>query len=238
MVKFVEDELTEIRREVLEMWELVYDQLKNACDAIQTSDSQKAYDVLMREKRVNASDLKLDCDIEDFLVLYNPVAVDLRFMLAMLKINADLERIGDFAENIARFAIRQEGEPIDADLQHQSKLKEMADGVLAMLDTARRALSGNDIALANSIFESDNAIDEINAASTSALAAYISANPSKAAFCLDFKGVFLRLERAGDHITNIAEEIIFYIDAVVLKHSAKQNGTDQAVLRKMQEGIE
>ena len=182
--------------------------------------------------------MKLDCDIEDFLVLYNPVAVDMRFIVAMLKINTDLERIGDFAENIARFIIRQDGERIDAELLEKTRLKEMADAVLDMLATAKTALENEDLALANTLFEKDNLVDEINAASTKALADYIGQHPEKAAFCLDFKGVFLRLERTGDHITNLAEEIVFYIDAVVLKHSSDKNKTDQALLRRMQEGQE
>lgn len=238
MVKFVEDELKSIRQEILDMWTLVYDQMNNVCDAIPTVDKEKAWDVLIREKRVNAYELKLDCDIEDFLVLYNPVAVDMRFIVAMLKINTDLERIGDFAENIARFIIRQDGERIDAELLKKTRLKEMADAVLDMLATAKTALENEDLALANTLFEKDNLVDEINAASTKALADYIGQHPEKAAFCLDFKGVFLRLERTGDHITNLAEEIVFYIDAVVLKHSSDKNKTDQALLRRMQEGQE
>lgn len=238
MVKFVEDELKSIRQEILDMWTLVYDQMNNVCEAIPTVDKEKAWDVLIREKRVNAYELKLDCDIEDFLVLYNPVAVDMRFIVAMLKINTDLERIGDFAENIARFIIRQDGERIDAELLEKTRLKEMADAVLDMLATAKTALENEDLALANTLFEKDNLVDEINAASTKALADYIGQHPDKAAFCLDFKGVFLRLERTGDHITNLAEEIVFYIDAVVLKHSSDKNKTDQALLRRMQEGQE
>ena len=139
MVKFVDDELKSIRAEVLDMWALVYEQMKNVCDAIPTADSEKAWEVLVREKRVNASELKLDCDIEDFLVLYNPVAVDMRFIVAMLKINTDLERIGDFAENIARFIIRQNGEPIDADLIKNARLAEMCQ---AAADGAPRAREG------------------------------------------------------------------------------------------------
>ena len=238
MVKFVEDELKSIRQEILDMWTLVYDQMNNVCEAIPTVDKEKAWDVLIREKRVNAYELKLDCDIEDFLVLYNPVAVDMRFIVAMLKINTDLERIGDFAENIARFIIRQDGERIDAELLEKTRLKEMADAVLDMLATAKTALENEDLALANTLFEKDNLVDEINAASTKALADYIGQHPEKAAFCLDFKGVFLRLERTGDHITNLAEEIVFYIDAVVLKHSSDKNKTDQALLRRIQEGQE
>ena len=230
MVKFVEDELKTIRQEVLDMWSLVYDQMSNVCEAIPTVDKEKAWDVLIREKRVNACELKLDCDIEDFLVLYNPVAVDMRFIVAMLKINTDLERIGDFAENIARFIIRQDGQRIDADLLEKTRLKEMADAVLDMLATAKTALENEDLTLANSLFEKDNLVDEINAASTKALAEYIGQHPEKAEFCLDFKGVFIRLERTGDHITNLAEEIVFYIDAVVLKHSSDKNKTEQAIL--------
>ena len=219
MVKFVEDEMKAIRAEVLDMWALVGEQMENACETLRTADKEKAWDVLVREKRVNAYELKLDCDIEDFLVLYNPVAIDMRFIVAMLKINTDLERIGDFAENIARFTIKQDGEPIDPELLEKTRLVEMGKAVVDMLQTAKQALEREDIALARSLFEKDNLVDEINAAATTALAEYIEQHPERAAFCLDFKGVFLRLERAGDHITNLAEEIVFYIDAIVLKHS-------------------
>ena len=230
MVKFVEDEMKAIRAEVLDMWALVGEQMENACETLRTADKEKAWDVLVREKRVNAYELKLDCDIEDFLVLYNPVDIDMRFIVDMLKINTDLERIGDFAENIARFAIKQDGEPIDPELLEKTRLLEMGKAVVDMLQTAKQALEREDIALARSLFEKDNLVDEINAAATTALAEYIERHPERAAFCLDFKGVFLRLERAGDHITNLAEEIVFYIDAIVLKHSLDK-GEHKRVVR-------
>lgn len=236
MVKFVEDELHKIRKEVLEMWSLVYDQMNYVCDAILNNDRDKAWDVVIREKRVNAYELKIDCDIEDFLVLYNPVAIDLRFMVAMLKINTDLERIGDFAENIARFVIRQDGVPIDPELLKDLKLKEMCDNVLDMLHTSQEALEKGDISMANTLFEKDNVVDEINANVTPVLAKYIKAHPEKTEFCLDFKSVFLRLERTGDHVTNLGEEIIFYIDAVVMKHTEDKSSKTMALLGKMKEG--
>lgn len=236
MVKFVDEELVKIRKEVMDMWALVYEQMKNVCEAIPTSDKEKAWDVLIREKRVNASELKLDCDVEDFLVLYNPVAIDLRFALAMLKINNDLERIGDFAENIARFIIRMNGEQIDPELLKRIRLQEMVDGVLDMLVTSKLALEKEDINMANSLFEKDNLLDEINAGATSVLTEYAKEHPDKVAFCIDFKSVFLRLERTGDHITNLAEEIVFYIDAEVLKHSSDKNKTQMAITNRMKEG--
>lgn len=236
MVKFIEDEQLKIRKEVLEMWSLVYDQMSYVCDALLNGDKDKAWDVVIREKRVNAYELKIDCDIEDFLVLYNPVAIDLRFMVAMLKINADLERIGDFAENIARFVIRQDGEALDAELLKDIRLQDMCEKVLDMLATSKNALEQGDIALANTLFEKDNAVDEINANVTPVLARYVTAHPEKAEFCFDFKGIFLRLERTGDHVTNLAEEIIFYIDAVVLKHSEDKSAKAKALIGKMKEG--
>lgn len=232
MVKFVEDELKNIRKEVFEMWALVDEQLRTVFEAVETGDKEKAWDVIIREKRVNACDLKLDCDVEDFLVLYTPVAIDLRFLLAMYKINADLERIGDFAENIARFVIKHSDQPVDAELLKKLRYTEMTSRVLEMMAVSRDALMKEDLEMANSIFAKDNLVDEINAEVTPVLAEYIGAHPDMTQLALNLKGVFLRIERAGDHITNMAEEIVFYIDAEVLKHSSDDNKTEMALHNK------
>ncbi len=220
MVKFIEEELMVIRKEILDMWDLVYDQMKTACEAVPTADKKLAWNVVLREKRVNASELKIDCDVEDFLGLYSPVAVDLRFALAMQKMNNDLERIGDFAESIARFIIKNEEEKTpDPELLKKLRFNEMVEQVLSMLETARKALVDEDMELANTLFAKDNIVDEINGNVSKILADYIHEKPEEAEFCLNFKSVFLKLERTGDHTTNLDEEIIFYIDAKVLKHS-------------------
>lgn len=95
MVKFIESELVLLKKEIDEMWTLVYNQLDRAGDAVLTLDRELAQQVLVRERRVNAFELKIDSDVEDIIALYNPVAIDLRFVLAMLKINTNLERLGD-----------------------------------------------------------------------------------------------------------------------------------------------
>ena len=102
MVKFIESELILLKKEIDEMWTLVYNQLDRAGEAVLTLDKELAQQVMVRERRVNAFELKIDSDVEDIIALYNPVAIDLRFVLAMLKINTNLERLGDFAEGIAR----------------------------------------------------------------------------------------------------------------------------------------
>ena len=98
MVKFIESELVLLKKEIDEMWTLVYNQLDRAGEAVLTLDKELAQQVMVRERRVNAFELKIDSDVEDIIALYNPVAIDLRFVLAMLKINTNLERLGDFAD--------------------------------------------------------------------------------------------------------------------------------------------
>ncbi len=221
MVKFIESELTLLRKEVDEMWTLVYDQLLKAGDSVLTLDKELAQHVIVRERRVNAFELKIDSDVEDIIALYNPVAIDLRFVLAMLKINTNLERLGDFAEGIARFVMRCEEPALDPDLLRDLRLEEIHKQTLNMLETAKRALFEESIDLATSVFGKDSLVDEINFQAVGVLTEYVKIHPENARTCLDLLGVFRKLERSGDHITNIAEEIVFFIDAKVLKHRGK-----------------
>ena len=221
MVKFIESELVLLKKEIDEMWTLVYNQLDRAGDAVLTLDRELAQQVLVRERRVNAFELKIDSDVEDIIALYNPVAIDLRFVLAMLKINTNLERLGDFAEGIARFAINCKEPVLDAELVKKLRLEEMISQVLSMLEMAKTALKEENQELATAVFAKDNLVDEINADATAVLSEYIDRHPESSLSCLNLVSVFRKLERSGDHITNIAEEIVFFIDAKVLKHSGK-----------------
>lgn len=221
MVKFIESELLLLKKEVDEMWTLVYNQLDRAGEAVLTLDKELAQQVIRREKRVNAFELKIDSDVEDVIALYNPVAIDLRFVLAMLKINTNLERLGDFAEGIARFVLKCDEPVLDADLLKRLRLEEMQAEVLSMLELAKRALNEESLELATAVFAKDNLVDEINANATAVLSDYISEHPENVLSCLNLVSVFRKLERSGDHITNMAEEIVFFVDAKVLKHSGK-----------------
>ncbi|MBO4985539.1 MAG: phosphate signaling complex protein PhoU [Bacteroides sp.] len=221
MVKFIESELALLKKEIDEMWTLVYNQLDRAGEAVLTLDRELAQQVLVRERRVNALELKIDSDVEDVIGLYNPVAIDLRFVLAMLKINSNLERLGDFAEGIARFVLNCKEPALDANLVKDLRLGEMIQQVLDMLQLAKQALEEENQELATSVFAKDALVDEINANATTVLAAYMGNHPDSVLSCLNLVGVFRKLERAGDHITNIAEELVFFVDAKVLKHSGK-----------------
>lgn len=221
MVKFIESELELLKKEINEMWTLVYNQIDRAGEAVLTMDKELAQQVIVRERRVNAFELKIDSDVEDVIALYNPVAVDLRFVLAMLKINTNLERLGDFAEGIARFVEKCTEPALDSELLQALRMEEMYKQVLSMLERAKRALNEESIELATSVFAKDNVLDEINANVTPVLSEYLQKHPEAMLSCLNLVGVFRKLERAGDHITNIAEEVVFFIDAKVLKHRGR-----------------
>lgn len=222
MVKFMESELTQLKKQIFQMWDLVYHQLERAERAVLTMDKELANQVVVREKKVNAFELSIDSDVEDIIALYNPVAIDLRFTLAMLKINNNLERMGDFADRTARFVMNCGASEIDPGLLKALRLEEMSTEVLAMLSMAKKALENEDISLATTVLAKDNVVDEINARAPHALADHIKQHPEDTLLCLGLLSVVRKLERAGDHITNMAEEIVFFIDAKVLKHSGKK----------------
>ena len=217
-MKVIEQEIAALKNTINEMWALVHQQIYNAGEAMLTGDKELAYKVLSRERRVNAFELKIDSDCEDIIALYAPVAIDLRFVLAMYKINTNLERLGDFAESIARFSVNlPEGEPIDPELVKIARVEEMLHELLGMISLAQEAFEKESSEIASRIFLKDNIIDEINHDSTPLIAQYIEAHPGSALAGLYMAGVIRKMERFGDHCTNIAEELIFYLDAKVMK---------------------
>ena len=218
MVKFVDSELEQLKREVSQMWTLVYNQIEQARDAVMGLDRTLAQQVIVRERRVDAFELKIDSDVEDFIALFTPVAVDLRFVLAILKINGDLERIGDYADGIARFIRDAETDVLDQELLEQLQLGAMFSRVLTMLGELQQAFQNENAALATAVLSQDDFLDQINKASSAILADYARNHPDSIPFCLGLGGIFRKLEWTGVHLNNIAEEILFYIDAKVLKH--------------------
>lgn len=223
MVKFIESEQNQLKEMVLAMFNLVSNQIEKAGAALLVTDKGLAAQILVFEHKVNSSELHIKKTIEDFLALYNPVAIDLRFILAVLQISSDLERIGDYAEGIARFVKEMDETLVDRELLKDTRIEEMVRQVLSMLQMAERALCEEHVQLANAIFAQDVFVNEIRERSMDiiALATINNENIDTARYLLHVQDVVRKLERAGDHIKNIAEEIIFYIDAKVVKHGGK-----------------
>lgn len=216
----LDSEIKNLKNEMLEMFTLVRSQLEKSKVSLIHLDKDLAREVLVNEKRVNGFELKLDRDCENIIALFNPVAIDLRFVLACLKINSNLERIGDIAEGICQFVLNIKLEP-EKSLLETTRLVEMFDTSIIILQEVMEAFDKEDTRLARSVFKKDEILDEINLNANQAVAIFIRANNERINQSLYLLSTIRKLERVGDQCKNIAEEIIFYIEAKVLKHKTQ-----------------
>ncbi len=215
-------ELKKLKMGMSEMFGMVHSQMEKSRQALFSHNKDLAREVRINEKRVNAFELKLDRDCENLIALLNPVAVDLRFVLACLKINSNLERVGDIAEGIAQFVL-DINTPPEKELLEKSRVAEMFDTAIAMVGDVMTAFETEDTSMARNIFVKDEKLDEINIAANGSVAAFILKHTDKINQSLYMLSTIRKLERVGDQSKNIAEEIIFYIEAKVLKHKKMQD---------------
>jgi phosphate transport system protein len=222
-------ELKTLKRDMLEMFSLVLTQLEKSKDSLVLFDKDLAREIIVNEKRVNGFELKLDRDCENTIALLNPVAVDLRFVLACLKINSNLERVGDIAEGIAKFVLDIKLEP-EKKLLEMTRIVEMFEVSFQILEDVRNAFENEDTQLARSVFKKDEVLDEINLNANTAVADFIRNTPDRINQSLYTLSAIRKLERVGDQCKNIAEEIIFYIEAKVLKHRSLSQKQDPDII--------
>jgi len=221
MVINAEQERAQLNQTGLEMLSLCISQIEKATEAFLTHDTDLAEEVINTENRVNALDLKLQNDCEKFLALYNPVAVDLRFVMAVLKINFDLERIGDHAYGISRIIVDQD-KKIQPNLFEVLKFDKIYETITSMFDDITTAFESKDASFARKVFKKDKVLDKINANSYAIIEEEIKKDNGVIDQTLLLFAVIKKYERVGDLIKNIAEEIIFYLEAEVLKHKKKK----------------
>ena len=218
-MRHTEKELQALRESLSEMWRLVLSQLEKSKQAYLLADEDLAREVLSREKRVDTFELMIDNDCENFIALFSPVAVDLRLVLSLIKISGTLERIGDFAEGIARHVISDGCGISSGALKEELQPEIMFNEVISMLRDSFIAFESENTKLAGRIMQKDEAVDSFFRNAINLLAEYMEKHPSHARCVLETLLVLRKLERIGDHCSNIVEEIVFYIDAKILKHS-------------------
>ena len=222
----LQKELNYLRESLSEMAKLVGSQMEKSFLALKDKDVDLANEVIVNEKRVNATELKIDKDCEHIFALLNPVAHDMRFVFATLKINADLERIGDYAEGIAKLALMTNMQ-YDYSLLDILELNKMHETAGVMMKDVTKAYCDDDSKLARSVFTRDLILNEINHLSTERIAEYCKNNLEKIAPALYLLSIVRKMERVGDHLTNIAEEVIFYKEAKVMRHRKKRDDNDE-----------
>jgi phosphate transport system protein len=219
-------ELQHLKAEAIKMWTLVNLQLEKGKQSLLKLDKDLAREVILSERRVNAYELKLDRDCENIFALFNPVAVDLRFVLAVLKINNNLERTGDIVEGIAKFVLNVDN-TFDKQLLEITRAVEMYEAANNMMEDVLEAFDKEDTSIARKVFQQDDLLDDINIKANKIVADYVRTHPDNIEAALYLLSIIRKLERIGDQAKNMAEEIIFYIEAKVLKHRSKVEKTKE-----------
>lgn len=210
-------ELGELKENLLKMATLVEGTIHDAVQALVKRDTDLANQIFQREKQINEMELIIDEMCLRLLALRQPMAVDLRFITSAMKIITDLERMGDQAVNIAERAISLNQEP---QLKPYIDLPRMAEIAQSMVKDVLDAFVNRDVQLARSVCERDDLVDGLNDQVVRELLTYMMSDPKTIPRAVHLMIVARCLERIADHATNIAEDVIFMVAALVIKHHA------------------
>ncbi len=217
MRHFVE-ELEQLKTKLLEMSSLVEAAIQRSITAVTQKDRSAAEEVFRNEARINQIEIDIDEFAVNLLALHQPMAADLRLIVAALKINTDLERMGDLSVNIAQRALSLIEEPM---ITPMIDIPHIAGLVQSMVRKALDAFVMRDADLARSVLASDDAVDSLRTACYHELVSYMEKDPQHIRQALDLLAVTRNLERIADHSTNVAEDVLFLVKGVDVRHHAE-----------------
>lgn len=217
-MRHFEIQLDELRKKLLEMSGLVESSIYRSVLALVEKDDELIRQVLENEVRVNRMQIEIDDLATGLLALQQPMATDLRFITSSIKINSDLERMGDHAVNIAERARSLMHEPT---IKPLIDLPQMANLVQSMLRESLDAFIKRDASIARSVLKSDDAVDQMRDTVYDELVHYMEAEPSAIRGCIHLMFVARNLERIADHATNIAEDVVFLVEGADVRHHAE-----------------
>ncbi len=213
------EELNELQRRLLEMGGLVESAVHRSIVSVVERNEAEAQAVLCNEARINQMEIEIDDFAVSLLARYQPMATDLRFLTAAIKINNDLERMGDLAVNIVERSLMLIKEPPVKPLIDIPKMAGLAE---TMVRSSLDAFVKRDSGLAREVLLSDDAVDDLRDAIHDELASFMQQDPSTVSRALSLVLVARNLERIADHATNIAEDVIFLVQGVDVRHHAEQ----------------
>lgn len=216
-----EQEIQFLKEEINQMWRLVISQVEKAKKALLDNDIELALEIISLEKRVDAFELKIDSNCEHYIALYGPVAIDLRLVLSIMKISITLERIADYAAGVARYVLERECHTFTAKIMEALELERMFDILLNMLTDSLVSLNSENSKNAGKILAKDKEVNEIYLNAFNILSDRLSKESTSVKCGLQMMMLVRKMERIGDHCTNIVEEIAFFVEAKVLKHKGK-----------------
>ena len=209
------EELEALRRSTLEMGGLVEEQLASALKFFASQDSSLLSDIEDIEQKINAAEIDLDDQVESLIVRRQPIASDLRLVLAVSKIVRDLERVGDELEKVGKLSLESFDSADDVGI---TEIQRIAEQVAKMLSESLTAFARLDINLARDIFERERKVDKVYQSALRSLATFMIEDPRNIGRVLNIVWIARSLERVGDHATNIAEYVIYLVQGVDVRH--------------------
>lgn len=222
MPRYFEQQLDQLRTNIIRMGSLVDEQIELAIKALLESNTELASFVIARDKKVDEFDNLIDEQCEKIFALTQPVAIDLRLIMAALKINNELERIGDIAVNIAeRVAPLRNA----TSLVRATELAAMASQARSMVSRAIDSFINNDPEMARQICAEDDLVDTLDKRIFEFLVNTMKDNHAQIEPAAHIMMLSRHLERLADHATNIAEDVVFLVDAKIIKHHAQDEST-------------
>lgn len=215
MTSILQKELNKLRKYILNLGALVEERLNQAIESIKNIDSHLAEKVIENDKEIDQKEVELEEECLKLLALHQPVAIDLRFIVVVLKINNDLERIGDLVVNICENTIFLSQPP---NVQPFFDFTEMAEKTKKMLKMSLDALVNMDLNLAKQVGEFDSEVDDMNRNIYEQVEEGIAKNSEQVKIYLYNRSVSKHLERIADLATNIAEDVIYMIEGEIVRH--------------------
>ncbi len=218
MERHFEKEFDELKKTIIKMASLVDEQVENSFADMEDAEIHKFKEVKERDREVDAYENLIMMQCENLLALYQPVATDLRFILTAIKIDSQLERCGDIAVNIVQ---RIKKTDKSRDLIGKTDLFEMGKIARQMVKDSITAFINRDNKLAKEVMLRDDEVDELNKKIFKQLVALIEEDPSTAKPCSHLIVLSRQIERLADHATNIAEDVVFLVEAEIVSHKKK-----------------
>ena len=214
-MRHFQQELELLQGKLLEMSALVESAVYRSVQGVVEKNEELAQQVLKSEARINQLEIEIDDMAISLLVLQQPLAADLRLVTAAIKINNDLERMGDLAVNIAESALSLMKDPV---IRPLIDIPHIAGLAQSMVRKALDAFVNRDTELARSVLASDDAVDNMRTANYHELISFMETNPQQIQQSLYLLSVVRNLERIADHATNIAEDVLFLVKGIDVRH--------------------
>ena len=219
MPKHLQREIENLKKKLLALGAIVETSVRDAALSIGKRDAEQAQKIIDDDIHIDNTEVEIEEECLKILALHQPVAIDLRFIVAVLKINNDLERIGDLAVNIAERAVFLAGQP---KVNLPIDLVDMAHKAQSMLKNSLDALINHDSSLAHKVCISDDVVDQMNRLMFIKVQESILNNPQHITSLIHLLSVSRHLERIADHATNIAEDVIYMVEGQIIRHKIEE----------------